>query len=87
MIYDHEAIALAYAYQKKENTKVFKKPLTVCFIDMGLSSSSITIITFSKKDKKTKGKLVYKASSKLFGTRYFDHILMKKFSKEFCEKT
>ena len=54
---------------------------------MGLSSSSITVITFSRDENKTKGKLEYKGSSKFFGTRYFDDILMKKFSKEFCDNT
>ena len=49
LIYDHEAIVIAYTWSKKSMPKKFDQPFIIMFIDMGLSYSSIFIVKFDKK--------------------------------------
>jgi len=51
---EHSALALAYAYQKKDAKELFEDDHVVCFIDMGHSCSSISIAMLTQKDEDEK---------------------------------
>jgi len=66
---DHIAIAKAYSFSKKKEIKksnnIWK---TVCFIDFGLSSLSISFVEFGPYS----GKVLYTASDQNIGSRNID---------------
>jgi len=49
---EHSALALAYAYQKKDDKELFEDSHVVCFIDMGHSCSSVTIAMLTREEEK-----------------------------------
>ncbi|KAG5439716.1 hypothetical protein PCK2_000756 [Pneumocystis canis] len=77
---DTTAAALAYGITKTDLSE--NKPRNVCFIDIGYSNYSVSIVAFKK------GQLSVRASAydRNFGGRDFDKILMKHFAKEFKDK-
>lgn len=87
LIYENEAIALAYAFSKRGQPTRFKQPATICFIDIGLSSSSITAVNFIKDGPQINAKILYQQSQKDFGSRDFDYIIMAEFARQFKENT
>lgn len=88
IIKEHEAIAVAYAYSKYQVKGWFDTEKTVCFIDLGLSSASITLAKYSRdKNGPFKATIISESFSKLVGTRNFDDVLIEKFIEDFQKET
>ena len=53
MVYDHEAVAAAYAFSKRgvksDYNMKFNDPVNVCFVDVGLAYSSVFLINYHYK--------------------------------------
>ena len=82
LINENTAIALGYGITKLDLPTAEEKPKRVCFVDIGHSSYSCSIVEFKK------GELSVKATAwdRHFGGRNFDKALVDHFAKEFKEK-
>ncbi|CAM1511133.1 Fc.00g086460.m01.CDS01 [Cosmosporella sp. VM-42] len=82
LINDGTAAALGWGITKLDLPTAEEKPRRVCFIDIGHSSFTVTIVEFKK------GELAVKATSwdKDFGGRDFDRALVDHLAKEFKGK-
>ena len=82
LINDTTATALGYGITKLDLPTAEEKPRRVCFVDIGHSSYSCSIVEFKK------GELAVKSTTydRHFGGRNFDKALVDHFGKEFKEK-
>jgi len=82
LINDTTATALGYGITKLDLPTAEEKPRRVCFVDIGHSSYSCSIVEFKK------GELAVKSTAydRHFGGRNFDKALVDHFAKEFKEK-
>lgn len=82
LINDNTAIALGYGITKSDLPEGDAKPRRVCFIDIGYSDYTCSIVEFRK------GELAVKATTfdRHFGGRNFDKALVDHFAAEFKEK-
>lgn len=82
LINDNTAIALGYGITKLDLPEGDAKPRRVCFVDIGYSDYTCSIVEFRK------GELAVKATSfdRHFGGRDFDKALVDHFAAEFKEK-
>ena len=82
LINDTTATALGYGITKLDLPTAEEKPRRVCFVDIGHSSYSCSLVEFRK------GELSVKATTydRHFGGRNFDKALVDHFAKEFKEK-
>jgi heat shock 70kDa protein 4 len=82
LINDTTAAALGYGITKTDLPAPEEKPRRVCFVDIGHSTYSCSVVEFKK------GELTVKATSydRHFGGRNFDKALVDHFAKEFKEK-
>lgn len=82
LINDTTATALGYGITKLDLPTVEEKPRRVCFVDIGHSSYSCSIVEFKK------GELAVKSTAydRHFGGRNIDKALVDHFAKEFKEK-
>lgn len=82
LINDTTATALGYGITKLDLPTAEEKPRRVCFVDIGHSTYSCSIVEFKK------GELAVKATTydRHFGGRNFDKALVDHFAKEFKEK-
>ncbi|EXJ54693.1 hsp88-like protein [Cladophialophora yegresii CBS 114405] len=82
LINDNTAIALGYGITKSDLPEGDAKPRRVCFIDVGYSDYTVSIVEFRK------GELAVKATTfdRHFGGRNFDKALVDHFAAEFKEK-
>jgi heat shock protein 4 len=79
---DNTAVALGYGITKLDLPGPDEKPKRVCFVNIGHSNYTATIVEFKK------GELAVKSSAwdRHFGGRYIDQALSDHFCKEFKEK-
>lgn len=82
LINENTAVALGYGITKLELPTAEEKPKRVCFVDIGHSTYSCSIVEFRK------GELSVKATTwdRHFGGRNIDKALVDHFAKEFKEK-
>ena len=82
LINENTAVALGYGITKLDLPTAEEKPKRVCFVDIGHSTYSCSIVEFKK------GELSVKATTwdRHFGGRDFDKALVDHFAKEFKEK-
>ncbi|KAJ9614665.1 adenyl-nucleotide exchange factor sse1 [Cladophialophora chaetospira] len=82
LINDNTAIALGYGITKSDLPEGDAKPRRVCFVDIGYSDYTVSIVEFRK------GELAIKATTfdRHFGGRNFDKALVDHFAAEFKEK-
>ena len=82
LINDTTASALGYGITKTDLPASDERPRRVCFIDIGHSNYTCSIVEFRKAE------LVVKATAwdRHFGGRYFDRAIVDHFAKEFKEK-
>jgi heat shock protein 4 len=82
LINDNTAIALGYGITKSDLPEGDAKPRRVCFVDIGYSDYTCSIVEFKK------GELAVKATTfdRHFGGRNFDKALVDHFAAEFKEK-
>ena len=82
LINDTTAIALGYGITKLDLPEADAKPRRVCFIDIGHSDYTCSIVEFKK------GELAVKSTTydRHFGGRDFDKALVEHFAAEFKEK-
>ena len=82
LINENTAVALGYGITKLDLPTAEEKPKRVCFVDIGHSTYSCSIVEFKK------GELSVKATAwdRHFGGRNFDKALVDHFAKEFKEK-
>jgi heat shock 70kDa protein 4 len=82
LINDNTAIALGYGITKSDLPEGDAKPRRVCFVDIGYSDYTVSIVEFRK------GELAVKATTfdRHFGGRNFDKALVDHFAAEFKEK-
>lgn len=82
LINDTTAAALGYGITKLDLPTAEEKPRRVCFVDIGHSNYSCSIVEFKK------GELAVKSTAwdRHFGGRNFDKALVDHFAKEFKEK-
>lgn len=82
LINDNTAIALGYGITKLDLPEGDQKPRRVCFIDIGYSDYTASVVEFRK------GELAVKATAfdRHFGGRDFDKALVDHFAVEFKEK-
>jgi heat shock protein 4 len=82
LINDNTAIALGYGITKSDLPEGDAKPRRVCFVDIGYSDYTCSIVDFKK------GELAVKATTfdRHFGGRNFDKALVDHFAAEFKEK-
>ncbi len=82
LINDSTAIALGYGITKSDLPEGDAKPRRVCFVDIGYSDYTVSIVEFRK------GELAVKATTfdRHFGGRNFDKALVDHFAAEFKEK-
>ena len=82
LINDTTATALGYGITKLDLPTAEEKPRRVCFVDIGHSTYSCSIVEFKK------GELAVKSTTydRHFGGRNFDKALVDHFAKEFKEK-
>ena len=82
LINDTTATALGYGITKLDLPTAEEKPRRVCFVDIGHSSYSCSVVEFKK------GELAVKSTAydRHFGGRNFDKALVDHFAKEFKEK-
>ena len=82
LINDTTATALGYGITKLDLPTAEEKPRRVCFVDIGHSTYSCSIVEFRK------GELTVKSTTydRHFGGRNFDKALIDHFAKEFKEK-
>ena len=82
LINDTTATALGYGITKLDLPTAEEKPRRVCFVDIGHSSYSCSVVEFKK------GELAVKSTTydRHFGGRNFDKALVDHFAKEFKEK-
>ncbi|KAL0064539.1 adenyl-nucleotide exchange factor sse1 [Marasmius tenuissimus] len=81
LVNDTTAAALGYGITKSDLPEV-DNPRHVCFIDVGYSSLSVSIVAFSK------GQLIVKSTAynRNLGGRDIDHALVRHFAEEFKTK-
>ncbi|KAJ4376947.1 adenyl-nucleotide exchange factor sse1 [Didymella sp. IMI 355093] len=79
---DNTAVALGYGITKLDLPTAEEKPKRVCFVNIGHSNYTATVVEFKK------GELAVKSSAwdRHFGGRYIDKALVEHFAKEFDEK-
>jgi len=79
---DNTAVALGYGITKLDLPGPEEKPKRVCFVNIGHSNYTATVVEFKK------GELAVKSSAwdRHFGGRYIDQALSDHFCKEFKEK-
>ena len=82
LINDTTATALGYGITKLDLPTAEEKPRRVCFVDIGHSSYSCSIVEFRKGELAVKSTV----SDRHFGGRNFDKALVDHFAKEFKEK-
>ncbi|KAJ8108144.1 hypothetical protein OPT61_g8378 [Boeremia exigua] len=82
LINDNTAVALGYGITKLDLPTAEEKPKRVCFVNIGHSNYTATVVEFKK------GELAVKSSAwdRHFGGRYIDKVLVEHFAKEFDEK-
>lgn len=82
LINDTTAVALGYGITKADLPENPETPRHVCFIDIGHSNYSVSIVAFAK------GQLTVKSTAydRNFGGRDFDYALVQHFAKEFDAK-
>ncbi|OCT48078.1 Heat shock protein Hsp88 [Cladophialophora carrionii] len=82
LINDNTAIALGYGITKSDLPEGDAKPRRVCFVDVGYSDYTVSVVEFRK------GELAVKATTfdRHFGGRNFDKALVDHFAAEFKEK-
>ncbi|EXJ69503.1 hsp88-like protein [Cladophialophora psammophila CBS 110553] len=82
LINDNTAIALGYGITKSDLPEADAKPRRVCFVDIGYSDYTCSIVEFRK------GELAVKATTfdRHFGGRNIDKALVDHFAAEFKEK-
>ena len=82
LINDTTATALGYGITKLDLPTAEEKPRRVCFVDIGHSNYTCSIVEFKK------GELAVKSTAydRHFGGRNFDKALVDHFAKEFKEK-
>lgn len=82
LINDNTAVALGYGITKLDLPTAEEKPKRVCFVNIGHSNYTATVVEFKK------GELAVKSSAwdRHFGGRYIDKALVEHFAKEFDEK-
>ncbi|EIW72554.1 hypothetical protein TREMEDRAFT_36779 [Tremella mesenterica DSM 1558] len=82
LINDTTAVALGYGITKSDLPESAESPRHVCFIDVGHSTYSVTVVAFSK------GQLTVKSTAcdRNFGGRDFDYALVQHFATEFKTK-
>jgi len=80
---EHAATALCYALQRTEvMPKDEDEVMTVAFIDIGYSSTSVSFVDYTQSGMKVRGV----ASDSKLGGRDLDILFMERFGKEFKEK-
>ncbi|KAI9789517.1 MAG: adenyl-nucleotide exchange factor sse1 [Piccolia ochrophora] len=79
---DTTSTALGYGITKTDLPSAEEKPRRVCFIDIGHSTYSCSVVEFKKAELSVKAT----ASDRHFGGRNFDKALVDHFAKEFKEK-
>lgn len=84
---DHSAIAVAWAYSTKTKLMSSDERRTVCFVDMGLSSSFVAVAQFQKQGEKMGAKMLYQKSERNLGARDFDHNLLLHFKTQIYNDT
>jgi heat shock protein 4 len=82
LINDTTATALGYGITKLDLPAPDEKPRRVCFVDIGHSNYTASIVEFKKGELAVKST----ASDRHFGGRNFDQALVDHFAKEFKEK-
>ena len=82
LINDTTAIALGYGITKADLPENPETPRHVCFVDVGHSNYSVSVVAFSK------GQLTVKSTAydRNFGGRDFDYALVQHFAAEFKTK-
>ncbi|WVQ82723.1 hypothetical protein IAT38_004855 [Cryptococcus sp. DSM 104549] len=82
LINDTTAVALGYGITKADLPEDPETPRHVCFVDIGHSNYSVSVVAFSK------GQLTVKATAydRQFGGRDFDYALVQHFAEEFKAK-
>ncbi|KAF3039886.1 adenyl-nucleotide exchange factor sse1 [Didymella heteroderae] len=82
LINDNTAVALGYGITKLDLPTAEEKPKRVCFVNIGHSNYTATVVEFKK------GELTVKSNAwdRHFGGRYIDKALVEHFAKEFDEK-
>jgi heat shock protein 4 len=82
LINDTTAVALGYGITKADLPESADEPRHVCFVDVGHSNYSVSVVAFSK------GQLTVKSTAydRNFGGRDFDYALVQHFAKEFDAK-
>ena len=82
LINENTAVALGYGITKLDLPTAEEKPKRVCFVNIGHSNYTATVVEFKK------GELSVKSSAwdRHFGGRYIDKALVEHFAKEFSEK-
>lgn len=82
LINDNTAVALGWGITKLDLPTAEEKPRRVCFVNIGHSNYTATVVEFRK------GELAVKSSAwdRHFGGRYIDKALVEHFAKEFKEK-
>jgi len=84
LLNDHSAVALGYAYSKfKEISKADGVWRTVCFIDLGLSQFSISIVEFYKD----MAKVILVCSDRNLGARDISNTVLLDFAERFKNET
>ena len=82
LINDTTATALGYGITKLDLPTQEEKPRRVCFVDIGHSTYSCSVVEFRKGELAVKSTV----SDRHFGGRNFDKALVDHFAKEFKEK-
>ena len=82
LINDTTATALGYGITKLDLPTAEEKPRRVCFVDIGHSTYSCSVVEFRKGELAVKSTV----SDRHFGGRNFDKALVDHFAKEFKEK-
>jgi heat shock protein 4 len=82
LLNDNTAVALGWGITKLDLPGPEEKPRRVCFVNIGHSNYTVSIVEFKK------GELAVKSSAwdRHFGGRYIDKALVEHFAKEFKEK-
>jgi heat shock protein 4 len=82
LINDNTAVALGWGITKLDLPAPEEKPRRVCFVNIGHSNYTATVVEFKK------GELAVKSSAwdRHYGGRYIDKALVEHFAKEFQEK-
>jgi heat shock protein 4 len=82
LINDNTAVALGWGITKLDLPAPEEKPRRVCFVNIGHSNYTATVVEFKK------GELAVKSSAwdRHYGGRYIDKVLVEHFAKEFQEK-